>query len=183
MNIWMVEWILIKVFCLTISEALPQDLGINIMQSSICIALEYSFCHLIPVTIVSGQNRKYSYFKQNEMRFHELESECRLFDTKSRETCLIYPIEGKAILKLCLLGFDNIPDYNGISYYIKVSIYLSIYHPSIYLPASTHRHTENCGKLSRAMLSVLSNDTWVEETHVTSGPKYSVLLLDSLAIT
>lgn len=51
------------------------------MQSSIRIALEYAFCHLILITVVSGQNRKYSYFKQDEMRFHELESECRLFET------------------------------------------------------------------------------------------------------
>lgn len=57
----------------------------------------------------------------------------QLFDTESREPCFIYPIEGKAILKLCLLVFDNILDCNGISYYIKVSIYL---------PASTQAHTE-----------------------------------------
>ena len=67
----MVECTLIKVFCLITSEAFPQDLGINLI--SVILYLDnarYALSHLIFTTLVSKQNRKYSYVKQVETRFN-----------------------------------------------------------------------------------------------------------------
>lgn len=66
-----VECTLIKVFCLIISEAFPRDLGINLISA--ILHFDSTKMHYLTeflLTVVSKQNRKFSYFKQDETRFN-----------------------------------------------------------------------------------------------------------------